>query len=121
MTRPANISLSEAYIKIWEWYRANLDQALAFDQEQGTNCAALIKALPEPNSATDIEIKAVLGEVRWGALEWAYREGDGKHMLGQYAYAALEGSGIPKHLSDEEVGQLANSPLSPHLTVFVVP
>lgn len=54
---------------------------------------ALIDRLHEGSDLTQLELRAVLGEVIYGYLEWAYHENDGDFKMAAYAHAALEQAG----------------------------
>ena len=113
--KPANISLKEAYSKIRKWYQANIDMARRRKDDYGNRSAALIEALPQANMLTDLEIRAILGEVIYGNLEWAYHKDDGDYKMAAYAHGALEAAGLSWSISDEERNQLKSSALWPHL------
>lgn len=116
---PENISLKEAYSTIRKWYQANIDVARGRDDFY--NCSvALIEALPEANVVTELEIRAILGEVIYGYLEWGYYEYDGNYHMASYAHGALDAAGLPfsiENISEDESNQLKNSTLWPHLII----
>jgi len=115
--KPVDISLKEAYFKIQKWYQANIDMARSRNDDYGNRSAALIEALPQADLLTDLEIRAILGEVIYGNLEWAYHEDDGEYKMAAYAHGALESAGISWSISGEERDQLKNSALWPHLMI----
>jgi len=115
--KPVNIALKEAYSKIRKWYQANIDMARSGNDDYGNRSAALIEALPQANMLSDLEIRAILGEVIYGNLEWAYHKDDGDYKMAAYAHGALEAAGLSWSISEEERNQLKNSALWPHLMI----
>jgi hypothetical protein len=109
--KPVCISLEKAYSKIRKWYKANIDMVRSRNDDYGDRSVMLIEALPEANMLTDLEIRAVLGEVIYGRLEWAYHQDDGDFKMAAYSHAALDKAGISWNLSDEDKEQLKNSTL----------
>mgnify|MGYP001054571199 CR=1 FL=1 len=115
--RPENISLKDAYSKIRRWYRANIKFLKNLNNDYGKRSLALIRVLPPTKIITDIEIRAIFGEVIYGNLEWAYHEDDGRYKMAAYAHGALEASGLDWQLSENERKQLIKSVLWPHLII----
>ncbi|WP_347242855.1 hypothetical protein, partial [Thermogutta sp.] len=98
--KPAQISLKDAYCKIRKWYQANVDMVRSRNDDYGNRSAALIEALPPVDMLSDLEIRAILGEVIYGNLEWAYHKDDGAYKMAAYAHGALEAAGQSWSLSD---------------------
>ena len=115
--KPVDISLKKAYEKIRKWYQANVIGARNRNDEYGDHSAALIETLPPGDQLSDLEIRAVLGEVIYGNLEWAYHKDDGEYKMAAYAHGALEAAGLSWSLSEEERSQLKSSPLWQHLLI----
>lgn len=117
--KPKDISLADAYECIRRWYSQNiplLRQRMS-DREYGQKSEALVNALPPAENLSELEIRAVLGEVIYGNLEWAYHESDGRFKMAAYAHGALETAGLDWSISEEEKQQLKNSALWPHLMI----
>ena len=76
-----------------------------------------MNALPSYSSATNLEVRAILVEIRLGLLEWAYHETDGKYKMMGYAYAVLRELGETDfNLSEDERRELRSSRIWPYLT-----
>jgi hypothetical protein len=115
--KPVNISLKDAYSKIRRWYRVNIKTLRSLNNVYEERSSALIKVLPPTKIITVLEIRAVLGEVIGGNLEWGYHKEDGKYKMAAYAHGALEASGLNWHLSENERNQLKKSVLWPYLII----
>jgi len=89
----------------------------AGDPEYAKRSKELIGALPPAPKLNDLEIRAVLGEVIYGYLEWAYHETDGQYKMAAYAHGALEAAGLKCSLSETERQQLKGSTLWPYLMI----
>jgi tetratricopeptide (TPR) repeat protein len=111
---PTGISLLEAYTKIRGWCRANINLLEGKTDEDSVISHKLIQNLPEPPSATELEMWAVLGEVKSGYLEWAHDGFDGEYKMDAYAHAALVSSG-GIFISGKEHKELKSSVLWPYL------
>ena len=114
---PPNVSFRDAYSKIREWCQANVEIPESRNDEYGNRGATLTKALPLHDNLSDLEIQAVLGEVIYGNLEWAYHQDDGAYKMAAYAQGALEATGLSFVLSSDEKAKLQDSPLWTHLTL----
>ena len=86
--KPSNISLREAYEKIRKWYQANIDFVRNKDDDYANRSTALIEALPSVNMLSELEIRAILDEVVYGNLEWAYHKDDGDYKMGNAPFFA---------------------------------
>ena len=106
--KPTNISLSDAYTAVRTWYLANFGKLTGHKDGYANHSLALIKALPSSPSST-LEARAVLGEVVYGNLEWAYHESDGSYKMGAYAHAALDAASGRFWLSEAEQQQVTQS------------
>jgi hypothetical protein len=115
--KPVGISLVEAYTEIKKWYQSNNKVVLQRDDDYGRKSSELIKNLPAVKSISQLEIRAILGEVIFGYFEWAYHESNGKYKMAAYAHAALEASGFSFSLNDKEKGILKKSSLWPYLFI----
>lgn len=113
---PTGISMSDAYAKIRDWYQRNVQKAIDRGDDYGRRSAALINALPAASATTDLEKRAIFGEVLASLLEWAYVESDGEYKMYAYAKGALQTLGIDYQLSAEEIADLRKSRLWPFLT-----
>jgi hypothetical protein len=117
--KPTEITLEDAYERIREWYTANVP--LLKERMKGRpypkESEELMCALPASGSLTGLEIRAVLGEVIYGYLEWAYHESDGRFKMAAYAHAALEQAGLEIGLSTREKEQIRSSALWPYLII----
>ena len=71
----------------------------------------MIRNLPHPDEATEIEMIAIMREVIVNLLEWAYGSSDGNYKMYTYAKAALETLNRSYSLSDEEEEELKKSKL----------
>ena len=129
--KPARITIREAYTKIKQWYQANAAQfsdsppeeiragGVTIARDFGSHakaCLDLVENLPEEQTLSDLEIRAVLAEVIAGKLEWAYHQSDGAYKMAAYAHAALEQAGLPLFLSETEKGQLKSSRVYSYLS-----
>lgn len=110
------IPLREAYASIWKWYRDNVVEVTWQRDDYATASAALISHLPDPEHATDLEIRAVFMEVMSGLLEWGINLSDGNLTMANYVKRSLEPLGLHWELPDSELGPLKKSPLWPHLS-----
>jgi len=117
--KPQGVTLAQAYENIRQWYAKNIAllQKPSGTGEYEKKSEALIEALPPAAQLTDLEIRAVLGEVIYGNLEWAYHKSDGHFKMAAYAHGALESAGLKWSLSDAERQQLKSSRLWPHLSI----
>jgi hypothetical protein len=77
----------------------------------------LINALPAVDQLSQLEIRAVFGEVIYGHLEWAYHQSDGNYKMGAYAHGALETTGLNWSLNEQEKKKLKASVLWPYLMI----
>ena len=84
--KPEGITFKDAYAKIRKWYVANVNLAIA------RGPAELINHLPQLNTVTDLEMRAIMQEIINGYLEWAYHKDDGQFKMAAYAHAAFEAS-----------------------------
>ena len=112
---PEGISMREAYSAVRSWYKQNCADLANRDDSYGRKSEALITALPSESSATDIEIRAVFGQVIGGLLEWGYHQDDGSYKMAAYALAALEEAGYKTWLLKSDIGALKGSRLWPHI------
>ena len=113
---PKGISLRKAYVAIRSWYRNNAFELKTREDEYAKASLALIKALPDVTSLSELEIRAIFAEVIAGHLEWAYHRSDGKHKMAAYVHGALEAAGYDLFLSEEEKKRLGESRLWPYLS-----
>ena len=112
---PDGISFADAYAAIRGWCLTHADH---YKDAPGMSARsmALIAALPEVEDASEVEMKAVFGEIIAGNLLWAYKKSDGLHRMAGYAHGALEGAGMTYEISDPvEREQLVASPIGPYL------
>ena len=109
--RPAGISLGDAYAAIRRWYQAIAPSIYDGNDIHGGRFLDFITSLPHAEKLDDVEIRAVLGEVLYGSLEWGYHESDGQFKMAAYAHAALEAAQFGLSLSSAEKLQLAESSL----------
>jgi hypothetical protein len=113
--RPVDISLSDAYTAIRDWYQKHSDvehhseRPCEADYLRGP--VSLIKALPPAKKLTDIEKIAVLREILFGYLEWGFHKSDGKFKMAAYAVGISSYS-----FTDKEKAQLKKSVLWPYLS-----
>jgi hypothetical protein len=110
---PAGINLLDAYIKIRNWYQANIDLLKDRTDDSSKRSRELILHLPDPNSAKEEEMLAVMAEVIAGGLEWAYGQSDGQFKMAAYAHEAAKPFG-GYQLSEENQKFLKSSPLWPY-------
>ena len=110
------IGLRDAYEAIRRWYTENVHM---LDESDGyaRRSAGLIRAMRPASDVSDIEIRAVLGEVIYGNLEWGYTRSDGTRTMADYAKAALSQAGLTYGLSVEDLQSLQASSLWEHLSV----
>lgn len=107
---PVGISLKDAYVKIRDWYQSNIVIA-------PSSSVSLISFLPDVSNLTELEIRAVLGEIIYGNLEWAFHKDDGDYKMADYAIAALNSGGYDNTLSQNDRNKLKPSPLWPYLII----
>ena len=117
--KPTSISLEDAYRSVRDWYTANIPllRERMGDRPDAQKSEGLIRALPTADTLSVLEIRAVLGEVIYGNLEWAYHESDGQFKMAAYSHAALEQAGYDWSLSESERDQLRSSSLWPYLII----
>ena len=117
--KPAGMSLADAYKHIRQWYSHSIPllQQKMGDRDYAKKSEALIRALPPVPKLSELEIRAVLGEVICGNLEWAYHQTDGKYKMAAYAHGALETAGLDWSINEEERQKLKTSVLWPHLMI----
>jgi hypothetical protein len=115
--RPVGITLEDAYSEIRKWYQSNVKTILKRGNEYAKNSEELIKKLPPVKSMTKLEIRAIMGEIIFGYLEWAYHESNGKFKMAAYAHASLEVAGLSYSLNDNEKQELKGSFLWPFLFI----
>jgi hypothetical protein len=139
-TVPNDLTLSQAYESIRRWYSQSIrllwkqkeisdedvramvllgvyDRIRATGEESRTKSEALILALAPADQLSELEIRAVLGEVIYGNLEWAYHQSDGQYKMAAYAKGALATAGLDWRLTEEERQQLEASKLWPFLSI----
>lgn len=99
--------LDDAYERIHAWYKANvglLDAEVVNDfprngsrlelgPDQRARSRDIIASMPDPADASLEEKRAILKQVRAGALEWAYAASNGDQSNGKWAAAALDQMG----------------------------
>ena len=117
--KPHNLTLSQAYERILTWYSQNIPllRERMGGQEYGKKSEALILALPPADQLSELEIRAVLGEVIYGHLEWAYHQADSQYKMAAYAHGALEAAGLSGSLTEQDRKQLVGSRLWPYLMI----
>ena len=113
--QPVGITPVDAYEKAREWYQTNTSLLTQQDSSYARDSEALIRTLPAGSDASDLEVRAVLGEIIYGNLGWAYHKDDGHYKMAAYAHAALETAGLNWTLTHNEREQLEKSKLWPHL------
>jgi len=101
--------LEFGYQKIRDWYQKNVAQLDNYENREWVKPSRrLILALPP--KATELEMRAIMREVRTGLLEWGYSRSDGEKSMNEYAREAVGGQGYD--LSREEENSLRReSPL----------
>ena len=113
---PEGISMREAYSAVRSWYKQNCAELANRDDSYARGAEALIAALPSESLVTDLEIRAVFGQVIGGFLEWGYHQCDGSYKMAAYALAALEESGYKTWLLNQtDMEDLKGSRLWPHI------
>lgn len=115
--KPSQITLGETYGKVRAWCRANKAKCRAQDDSYVQHSFALIHHLPEASDLSELELRAVLGEVIYGNLEWAYHESDDDFKMAAHAHAALEQAGFSFSLNEQEKEALKSSSLWPYLSI----
>lgn len=118
---PVGISLKEAYVLINLWLKSNIDLANASGDEYGRRSKELIKYMPHVSSITELEIRAIFGEVICGNLEWAYHKDNGYFKIAAYVLAALETEKLFWSLNEEEMEKLKSSKLWNYLNISQSP
>jgi len=112
---PDGISMRDAYAAVREWCTAHVDDS-EVPTGLGERSRALVAAMPAAQDATDVEIRAVFGELIGGNLAWAYRKTDGTHRMAEYAHAALRGANASQEITDPvERKELISGPMGPYL------
>lgn len=116
---PIGMSLIDAYKSVRRWYSGSIP--LLREKMGGSDYAkkseALIHALPPASQLSELEIRAVLGEVIYGNLEWGFHQTDGNYKMSAYAFAALETAGTDWSFNEQEMHKLKASPLWPLLMI----
>ncbi len=113
--KPVGISFANAYKAILAWYGGNLKRIQSKTDDYSRGSVALINALRQVSTLSDLEYRAIFGEVICGYLEWAYHQSDGRYKMAAYAFAALEAAGLSFNLTEEEKTKLKPSVLWPYL------
>ena len=113
--KPKGVSFADAYTAIRDWYRSNVHRIQSRADDYSRRSVALINVLPPASALSDLEFRAVFGEVIYGFLEWAYHESDGRYKMAAYAHAALETAGLSFSLTEEERATLKTSKLWTYL------
>lgn len=116
---PMGTSLANAYTAIRKWCKVNARRQAELGNQHAVQCSDLVAALPPAEQLTELEIRAVLGEVIYGSLEWAYHQSDGRYKMAAYAHAALDNAHLPLGISSEEKVALRESFLAQHLSNLV--
>jgi hypothetical protein len=115
---PIDISLVDAYTSVRRWYLANMQ--ILKENPRGSDCVkleALVHALPPVSRVTGLEIRAVLGEILYGNLEWAYHRSDGNYKMGAYAHAGLGFDCMRNGFDMDEMQELKASRIWPYLSI----
>jgi len=117
--KPSGMSLADAYERIRQWYSRNIPmlRQKTGDRDYGRKSEALIRSLPPAPQLNELEVRAVLGEVIYGNLEWAYHQTDGDYKMAAYAHGALEAAGLSFSINEDEKQILKTSVLWPHLII----
>jgi hypothetical protein len=111
----AGVSMRDAYAAIHDWVRSHVDDPDT-PTGLGERSRALVAAMPQVEDATEVEMRAVFGELIGGNLAWAYRKTDGTHRMAEYAHEALRCAGVSHEISDPaEREALLASPMRPYL------
>lgn len=115
----SGMSLPDAYKSIRQWFLRNIPmlREQMGDNDYGRKSEALIRSLPPASQLSELEIRAVLGEVIYGNLEWAYHEMEGDYKMAAYAHGALEAAGLSSSINENEKQALKTSVLWPHLSI----
>ncbi len=114
-----NCTFLEAYKKIQSWYSANLallKQSNA-SEDYKQKSAEIINALPPASSLNELEIRAILGEVVYGYLEWGFHQADEQFKMGAYAFGAFEAGKVSYSLNPDEMQGLRGSKIWPFLMI----
>ncbi len=112
---PNKMPLQKVYSVIQNWLQANIELVKRYESEY----MPLVEALRPADEMRDIEMRAILGEVMWGNLEWAKDASDGQYTLRAYVWAAEKSSSDLLHLSEDEKSELRQSHLWPHLMLSI--
>ena len=88
--RPHGVDLKTNYLRIKNWYQANIDMAPR--GEYGNKSRELITCLKSPSNLSSEEMKIVFWEVLAGLLEWGYHGSDGNYKMGAYAQIGIDES-----------------------------
>jgi hypothetical protein len=105
------ILLKDAYKKIKKWYSSNIHKINVMNDDYRNRSINLVNNLPHENLASELEMRAVLGEVIHGNLEWGYHESDGRFKMAAYSLAAFETLNIGWAFNDAEKEILKSSEL----------
>jgi len=109
--KPKGVSYRDAYTAIRNWYRGNAHNIQDRADEYARHSAVLIDVLPLASALSDLEFRAIFGEVIYGLLEWGYHQSDGRYKMAAYAHAALEAAGLSFRLTSEDQSALEVSTL----------
>ncbi len=114
--KPDEISFAKAYKAIRAWYQGNVQRINSRTDDYSCRSVLLINSLPPFSALSDLECRAIFGEVIYGLLEWAFHETNGRYKMAAYAFAALEGAGLSFNLTPEEQAKLKSGSLWPYLS-----
>ena len=71
---PGSLALRDAYSLVRAWYRSAADSVAVGENRFLDGARDYIASLPEPDVATEVEMKACLDEVCTNRLEFGYHE-----------------------------------------------
>ena len=105
---PQDISVTEAYTEIRNWCRRHASKPPHLCADYWAKSVRLIQSLPPADQLSELEQLAVLKEVFWGLLEWAYHESNGRFKMAAYAQAAYDTIGKNRfgRLTETELAEL---------------
>jgi len=82
---PEGLSKSDAYRKVYTWYRSHISEIESKDGKYFKESAEYIRNLKDPDEVREDEIQEVFNQILTGLLEWGYQRSDGQYKMAAYA------------------------------------
>jgi hypothetical protein len=104
---PNAMTPRQALAKIYRLLDANMEMIRRYVED----VAPSVQVMEHADKMTDLEVRALLGEVIYGRLEYFYHVSDGQYKMAAYVEAAMKSDDELLSFTDEERVELKGSKL----------